>query len=524
MNNADSANPRTGAPAAAEHQANVPTRAAEAILNRLNRPRITGNRHYLFIIRDRLFQAVFYKAGLTYSKILPKPVRVSLELFFLFKAIFAFFSLVYVHVEFTKASDTWLESINWARNGILRLELTNDEVAFNQPGSDPRVSNSCIKVFHPNWKLPLIPISSNLPYKNTTNGTFFSDKKPQHDKQEAQDISKHVIEYSLNFGLLKLNNALRKKYNVPVTSVLMNLGDDECFGSSINRRLIKECLGYDNYLIAMLRSVARNQESYGYFRNLNSGEQYKLNKMWRGNFSYLTALIIMLIFTTIISILLRFIQHQLFVFLVDIIHVVERNASFTYPIALILSAVLALLGMELILYEFFSETSLGFYIIIIIWVADQFDNICCTTTTSKRYWVRFFYMYHFLFYAYHYRFHGQYSSSAYSASWLLIEHSMIWFFHHYEIPAILQEAERRERERALFPPPDLRLPDNVIVPPISAQQENYNNLLRQRMRRHAANLEAQGNSEVQAILGQQLGGTGAQIPSEVSQGQQNQVI
>ncbi|XP_066602049.1 uncharacterized protein [Prorops nasuta] len=56
----------------------------------------------------------------------------------------------------------------------------------------------------------------------------------------------------------------------------------------------------------------------------------------------------------------------------------------------------------------------------------------------------FFYLYHFSFYAYHYRFNGQYSGLALVTSWLFIQHSMLYFFHHYELPAILQQAQLQQ--------------------------------------------------------------------------------
>lgn len=101
--------------------------------------------------------------------------------------------------------------------------------------------------------------------------------------------------------------------------------------------------------------------------------------------------------------------------------------------------------------EFFNDTTTAFYIILIVWLADQYDAICCHTNTSKRHWLRFFYLYHFAFYAYHYRFNGQYSSLALVTSWLFIQHSMIYFFHHYELPAILQQI--RIQEMLLQTPP-----------------------------------------------------------------------
>ncbi|KAL7992951.1 hypothetical protein Chor_017207 [Crotalus horridus] len=140
--------------------------------------------------------------------------------------------------------------------------------------------------------------------------------------------------------------------------------------------------------------------------------------------------------TLSVSMLLRYSHHQIFVFI----------------------------GMEAIMSEFFNDTTTAFYIILIVWLADQYDAICCHTNTSKRHWLRFFYLYHFAFYAYHYRFNGQYSSLALVTSWLFIQHSMIYFFHHYELPAILQQIRIQEM-----------LLQNQQVGTQTALQDNLNN-------------------------------------------------
>ena len=43
-----------------------------------------------------------------------------------------------------------------------------------------------------------------------------------------------------------------------------------------------------------------------------------------------------------------------------------------------------------------------------------------------------------------FRFSGQYSSLALLTMWLFTQHSMIYFFHHYELPLILQQAQIRD--------------------------------------------------------------------------------
>ncbi|CAN8027720.1 unnamed protein product [Ixodes persulcatus] len=103
--------------------------------------------------------------------------------------------------------------------------------------------------------------------------------------------------------------------------------------------------------------------------------------------------------------------------------------------------------METIMSEFFNDTTTAFYIILIVWVADQYDAICCHTAITKRHWLRFFYLYHFAFYAYDYRFNGQYSGLALLTSWFFIQHSMIYFFHHYELPSILQRSGLGSQEQ-----------------------------------------------------------------------------
>lgn len=45
-------------------------------------------------------------------------------------------------------------------------------------------------------------------------------------------------------------------------------------------------------------------------------------------------------------------------------------------------------GMEAIMSEFFNDTTTAFYIILIVWIADQYDTICCHTSITKRYWLR----------------------------------------------------------------------------------------------------------------------------------------
>ena len=47
----------------------------------------------------------------------------------------------------------------------------------------------------------------------------------------------------------------------------------------------------------------------------------------------------------------------------------ETNAIIAFPAAPLLTVILALVGMEAIMSEFFNDTTTAFYIILIVWIA-----------------------------------------------------------------------------------------------------------------------------------------------------------
>lgn len=73
---------------------------------------------------------------------------------------------------------------------------------------------------------------------------------------------------------------------------------------------------------------------------------------------------------------------------VDLLQMLETNVRVGFPLAPLLTVILALVGMEAIMSEFFNDTTTAFYVILIVWMADQYDVICCHTPISKRHWLR----------------------------------------------------------------------------------------------------------------------------------------
>ncbi|XP_071445373.1 membralin [Hetaerina americana] len=267
-----------------------------------------------------------------------------------------------------------------------------------------------------------------------------SEKLSRIEGENGWPEDEYIVEYSLEYGFLRLSPATRQRLGIPVRVVTLDPGREPCFGDAFSRFLLDQFLGYDDLLMASIKTLAEREDNKGYLRNVVTGEHYRFVSMWMARTSYLAAFFIMLVFTVSISMLLRYSHHQIFVFIVDLLQMLELNVTITFPAAPLLTVILALVGMEAIMSEFFNDTTTAFYIILIVWIADQYDAICCHTSITRRHWLRFFYLYHFSFYAYHYRFNGQYSGLALVTSWLFIQHSMLYFFHHYELPVILQQA------------------------------------------------------------------------------------
>ncbi|CAK1584592.1 unnamed protein product [Parnassius mnemosyne] len=267
------------------------------------------------------------------------------------------------------------------------------------------------------------------------------DEAATNDSSKDED---YILEYSLEYGFLRLSPSARLRLKIPVKIVTLDPQKDECFGDTFSRFVLDEFLGYDDLLMASIKTLAEQEDNKGYLRNVITGEHYRFVSMLTARSSYIAAFFIMLVFTVSISMLLRYAHHQIFVFIVDLLQMLEFNVTVSFPAAPLLTVILALVGMEAIMSEFFNDTTTAFYIILIVWIADQYDAICCHTAIAKRHWLRFFYLYHFSFYAYHYRFNGQYSSLALVTSWLFIQHSMLYFFHHYELPVILQQAQLQQ--------------------------------------------------------------------------------
>lgn len=53
---------------------------------------------------------------------------------------------------------------------------------------------------------------------------------------------------------------------IPVEIVFLDPGKDACFGDTFSRLILEEFLGYDDLLLASIKTLAEKEDNKGYLR------------------------------------------------------------------------------------------------------------------------------------------------------------------------------------------------------------------------------------------------------------------
>lgn len=76
----------------------------------------------------------------------------------------------------------------------------------------------------------------------------------------------YIVEYSLEYGFLRLSSATRERLKIPIQVVNLDPDKDKCFGDLLSRFILKEFLGYDDLLMASVKVLAEEENNKGYLR------------------------------------------------------------------------------------------------------------------------------------------------------------------------------------------------------------------------------------------------------------------
>ncbi|XP_060857850.1 membralin-like [Metopolophium dirhodum] len=251
----------------------------------------------------------------------------------------------------------------------------------------------------------------------------------------------HIVEYSLNDENLFLSSEARQGLEIPVMLVTLDPTQNKCFGNSLNRYFLENYIGYDELLYASIKAVAKFEENKGFLRNFITWKHCPIAvKTQKDRASYISSIFIMISTTFVISLYMRYLNYQLVVALSYLLN------HFNGEVNLVKFYVcfLGFLGLSSLIWLYFKDVDTLFYIMLIVVTAEMYYATFSHNETTKKHWPKFFYLYLFMFYAYDYRFNGQYRSLSLTCSWSFILHSMIYFYHHIELPYVVRQIELQE--------------------------------------------------------------------------------
>ena len=76
----------------------------------------------------------------------------------------------------------------------------------------------------------------------------------------------YIVEFSLEYGFLRLSPATRRKLNITILLVTLDPDNNTCFGDSFGRFLLDEFLGYNDFIMGAVKALAEAEDSQGYLR------------------------------------------------------------------------------------------------------------------------------------------------------------------------------------------------------------------------------------------------------------------
>ncbi|KAL7670214.1 hypothetical protein ACOME3_005154 [Neoechinorhynchus agilis] len=398
-------------------------------------------------VRDRVYHALYFRLAIQYVRLFPSSLRRLHEFTLLAAAVFTAFLLVHAQSTLKTTGSQCLLNTSLPQppleNTIIRMVLVKDRPPRSEPYWEQPASTSLILM-----QTERHSVNTRLKRQRR----FFDSpvrlirclfRKCYQFATSFAQPEQYEVEFSLDYGLLHLSDHLRHQLKIPVLIVEKSPNDVSCFGRRINRMFQDHFLGQKDHMLAAFQfcyeRYGGDSDGRAYVKVRTTGEIFhfapdKIPSLW-----YPMSYIIMVIFTISISVLIRFTHYQIFILIVDLIaYTNDFTPLITASITPIGTAILALIGVESILTEFFKDSSSAFYIVILVWIADHFYQVCCRTEMSKKYWMNFFYLYQYIFYVNQIKSNGFFCELAFLCTLLFVMHSMLFALNHYELPALLR--------------------------------------------------------------------------------------
>ena len=114
------------------------------------------------------------------------------------------------------------------------------------------------------------------------------------DHQDGGYVEEYVMEYSLHYAFLRMDDVLRRNMSIPISNITLEK-NNLCFGNFFSRLLLDNLFGYDDVLMSSFKKIAANVSNKGFLRNVVTGEHYRFIDMWLNKLNYVFSFILMII-------------------------------------------------------------------------------------------------------------------------------------------------------------------------------------------------------------------------------------
>ncbi|XP_038684800.1 membralin-like protein At1g60995 isoform X2 [Tripterygium wilfordii] len=280
--------------------------------------------------------------------------------------------------------------------------------------------------------------------------------------------------YTMEKGYFLLPEAAKSQHNIRTINISIS-ARHSCFGNRWQQLLINRVVGYDTILMNSLL----NSPGQGYLYNYQTREFYNLSYTHEpaqgparfGDYLVTKCGVLMMslfvFFTTTMSVsfTLRETQTRMLKFTVQLQHHARHRLP-TFQLIFVhviesLVFVPIMIGILFFLFEFYDDHLLAFMVLILVWLCELFTLISVRTPISMKFFPRFFLLYFLVFHIYFFSYAYGFSYLALSTTAAFMQHLILYFWNHFEVPTLLRFMQNRRSQHPQHP--DFRITSSTIL-------------------------------------------------------------
>ena len=317
--------------------------------------------------------------------------------------------------------------------------------------------------------------SPALLYNNNNNHAPYNvcQDSPSDSLHPPQD--QIYFSYSQVKGYLLLPPTLiQERHDLPVQYVMVSPTDSHCFGEPFLQELVFRILNPETVIVNWLLGL-EDKQGYAYhaptetLMDLHPTTDHErlvffLQERIGSKLSVvLRTCFLFLITTTLVAFTLRETQERMLDFTQQLHHHVRHGQPVVHLVTrhLIDNLVFCpiMVGMIFFLIEFYhGDKALAFMVLSIVWLAEVFSVVSLRSTNGQHFFPRIFFLLFSLFHFYLFSFPFGFTHTALVCTACFMIHSMLFFWHRYELPAVAFGRVSPEQPRMMgrpLPPPEV---------------------------------------------------------------------